>query len=71
MNNLASDVKNEPIYKFGINLGFLVGFLMFASVLYFILNFTKKLPLSVKYYHVFLFIVIAYFIGYLLLKFKK
>lgn len=71
MNSAASDVKKDLVYRSGINLGFFAGFLLFSSVLYFILNFTKKLPLSVKYYHVFLFVVIAYFIGYLLLKFKK
>lgn len=71
MNNLISDVKNDAIYKFGINLGFFAGFLLFVSILYFILNFTKKLPSSIKYYNVFLVVVIVYFIGYAFLKLRK
>lgn len=71
MDNPASDVKNEPVYRLGTNLGFFAGFLLFASALYFILNFAKKLPLSVKYYHALLLVVIVYFIGYASLKLRK
>lgn len=71
MNNFSFDIKNDSTYKTGINVGFFAGFLMFASVFFFIMKFFNKLPSVIKYYHAFLLVVVIYFSGYIFLKFGK
>ena len=58
-------------YNLGINVGFFAAFLLFASAFYFITSFLNKIPKAIKYYHVLLFVIMAYFIGFAILKFKN
>ncbi|MBS3113800.1 hypothetical protein J4448_01740 [Candidatus Woesearchaeota archaeon] len=71
MNNFAIDVKNDSTHNLGISIGFFAGFLLFASVFYFIMSFFNKLPSMIKYYHVFLFVVIVYLAGYIFSRTRK
>ena len=71
MKHADFNIKNDNTYKLGVNAGFFIEFLLFASVFYLILNMLKKLPSIIKYYQVVLFVIIVYFIVYILLKLKK
>ena len=65
------DIEHNEIYRIGMNMGFFAAFLLFASVFYFIMMQLNRIPRFIKYYHILLFVVIAYFIGFAALKFKK
>ena len=53
-------VNNKELGK---KIGFLVGFTLFTSILYFILRFFSKIHSHVEYWHVLLGVIIIYFLG--------
>ena len=63
--------NEDNAYNLGINVGFFAAFLLFASAFYFIMTFLNKIPKAIKYYHVLLIVIIAYFIGFAILKLKN
>ena len=65
------DFKHDSTYKLGLYAGFFAAFLLFFTVFYFILNFFDKLPKAIKYYHILTFVIIAYLIGFAVLKLRK
>ena len=69
MTNICYNNKDD-VYSLGINVGFLAAFLLFASAFYFIMSFLNKIPKAIRYYHVLLLVIIAYFIGFAILKSK-
>ncbi|MBI4451991.1 hypothetical protein HY637_01050 [Candidatus Woesearchaeota archaeon] len=71
MSNYNHDFKSDKLYTIGINTGFFVAFLLFASLFYLILSFLNKVPQAIRYYHILLFVALTYFIRLLALKFKK
>ena len=71
MDNLDFNIKNDRKYKLGVDSGFFIGFLLFASAFYMLMSLLKKLPASIRYYHVVLFVIIVYFVGFIFLKLRK
>ena len=63
--------NKDKLYNLGINMGFFAAFLLFASVFYFIMSFSSKIPKAIRYYHVLFFVITAYFIGFAILKIKN
>ncbi len=71
MNNSWLSIKNDTSYRLGIDAGFFAGFLLFVSAFYLLMSLLNKMPEAVKYYHIVLFVVIAYFAGFIFLKVKN
>lgn len=71
MHNLDFDIKKDNAYKFGVNLGFLIAFLLFVSIFYFIMALLDKIPQNVKYYHIAAGVFFVYFMGLIYKKIKK
>ena len=63
--------NKDKLYDLGINMGFFAAFLLFASVFYFIMAFSNKIPKAIRYSHVLFLVIIAYFIGFAILKIKN
>ncbi len=71
MDYAEINVKNNVIYRLGLCLGFLLAFLIFASMLYFLLRKFHQLPLFIRYFYVVITVIVAFAIGLLILKMKK
>jgi len=68
MDNASYNLKSDRIYQLGTNIGFFAAFLLFASMFYLLMSLSHKIPESIRYYHVLLFVIIVYFAGFLMLK---
>ncbi len=66
-----NEMKHDKVYNSGLNAGFFAAFLLFASMFYFLMDFLNKLPKPIKYYHIVIFVIVAYFAGLIILKFRK
>ena len=54
--------ENIFIKKIGGEIGFLLGFLTFSSILYLVLNLLDRIPLSVEYEHIIISVFVIYII---------
>lgn len=71
MTSLNKNTEHNNLYGLGVNTGYFMAFLLFASAFYFVLRFLHKIPQAIKYYHVLFFVIIAYIIRFTALKLKK
>ena len=71
MDNPDYGIKSDKTHQLGANIGYFAAFLLFSSMFYFIMTLSRKIPQSIRYYHVAFFVVIVYIAGFLILKFKK
>lgn len=71
MADFGYSIKNDKVYKLGVNIGFFIAFLLFSSTFYFIMSYFKNIPQSIKYSHAVLLVVVIYLIGFAILRLRK
>jgi len=63
--------NNNYFEKTGKYFGFILMFFLFSTILYFVLNYTNKIPDSFQYYNIFFITVPIILIGSLIKLFLK
>ena len=63
--------KDKTPKKFGKNIGYLVAYFIFTTILYFVLKFFDKIPESWTYFHVMGITLIIAVVGYILGRLLK
>ena len=59
--------KNDPLYKTGERFGFLIGLLIFSSIVFYIVNKIGWNNYEIRYYQ-FIFTILALFVIYTLIR---
>ncbi len=65
------NVRNSSAYKLGLNLGFFIAFLLFASIIYFVMDKFHKIPSFIIYSKVITLVIVAFAIGKIILKLRR
>jgi len=63
--------QNKSIEKFGEKIGFITGFFLFTTILYFLLSFLNKLPVSWTYVHIIIIVSLITLTGSVIKRLLK
>lgn len=66
-----ASIKDNSMYKLGVNLGFFAALLLFVSIFYFILSSTNKMPFNIKYSYVIMAVILVYLIALIAKNLRK
>lgn len=63
--------QDESIEELGESVGYVLGYFLFTTVLFFVLSFLNKLPRSWSFFHMMAVTVLISFIGVVAKRFLK